>query len=78
VKGLDNFANSKTQGKSFTIGLISRMEIRAPYLGIWVVSPTPGSKREAIFGQDEFSEDVNSMLTTEEPITELKQRMSRT
>jgi hypothetical protein len=54
------------------------MEIRAPYLGIWVVSPTPGSKREAIFGQDEFSEDVNSMLTTEEPITELKQRMSRT
>jgi hypothetical protein len=28
VKGLDNFANSKAEGKSFTIGLISRMQIR--------------------------------------------------
>jgi hypothetical protein len=34
----------------------------------------PSAPREKQFGEDEFSEDVNSTLTTEEPITELKQR----
>jgi hypothetical protein len=33
----------------------------------------PPAPREKQFGEDEFSEDVNSTLTTEEPITELKQ-----
>jgi hypothetical protein len=35
---------------------------------------TPPAPREKQFGEDEFSEDVNSTLTTEEPITELNQR----
>jgi len=47
----------------------------APYLGRPRPPPAPREKR---FGEDEFSEDVNSMLTTEELITELKQRKPRT